>query len=148
MKWKHSPIAFFIIIIGSIKKLKSSKTKEKSSKERTKAKVKLKNGILKLKKNRQKVAKTKTDDSQVKLTSEEKKLFKKTVLTYEEQLAEVQSRKESDNYLNARHKCTKCYRGFLDVDAYNLHMVKHTNVSAIPSYKIEPKLRPRTWTIN
>ncbi|XP_045776603.1 zinc finger protein 99-like isoform X1 [Maniola jurtina] len=110
---------------GSIKRIKS-KTKVKSSKERTSAKVKLKNGILKLKKERKKSVKTKID-TKLKPATDEKKLFKKTVLTYEEQLADVQQRKETANYLNARYKCTKCYKGFLDVDAYNGHMVKHTN---------------------
>ncbi|XP_039757615.1 zinc finger protein 479-like isoform X2 [Pararge aegeria] len=112
--------------LGSIKRL-NNKTKAKSGKERSKAKVKLKNGIVKLKNGRKRAAKTKVEGCKIKPETDEKKLFKKTVLSYEEQLADVQQRKETANYLNARYKCTKCYKGFLDVDAYNGHMIKHTN---------------------
>ncbi|XP_023939979.2 zinc finger protein 37 [Bicyclus anynana] len=108
---------------GTLKRI-NNKTKVKSTKERTKLKVKLKNGILKLKKQKESTSEVKSDDSKVKPTE---KLFKKTALTYEEQLADVQQRKETANYLNAAYKCSKCYKGFIDVDAYNGHMIKHTN---------------------
>ncbi|KAL0809038.1 hypothetical protein ABMA28_012679 [Loxostege sticticalis] len=53
-------------------------------------------------------------------------LFTITDLTYEEQVAEIEKRQESSNYKNAVFKCTECYKGFLDEDAYNSHMLRHT----------------------
>ncbi|XP_050677311.1 uncharacterized protein LOC126973998 [Leptidea sinapis] len=62
-------------------------------------------------------------------------LFTITDLTYEEQVAEIQKRQESANYKNAVFKCTLCFKGFLDEDAYKGHMMRHTDVSSsINSY--------------
>ncbi|KAI5636814.1 THAP domain-containing protein [Phthorimaea operculella] len=47
-------------------------------------------------------------------------------LTFEEQVAEILKRQESANYKNAVFKCTECFKGFLDEDAYNSHMSRHT----------------------
>ncbi|XP_039762569.1 zinc finger protein 879-like isoform X2 [Pararge aegeria] len=58
---------------------------------------------------------------------EELKLFKVTELTHEEQLAEIQKRKDTSNFKNSPYKCTICYKGFCDINAYNRHMDKHTN---------------------
>ncbi|XP_038220373.1 zinc finger protein 658-like [Zerene cesonia] len=54
-------------------------------------------------------------------------LFTITDLTVEEQVAEIQKRQESANYKNAVYKCTACFKGFLDEDAYNCHVLRHTN---------------------
>ncbi|XP_041983754.1 zinc finger protein 41-like isoform X2 [Aricia agestis] len=54
-------------------------------------------------------------------------LFTITDLTYEEQVAEIEKRQESSNYRNAVFKCTECYKGFLDEDAYSAHMMRHTD---------------------
>lgn len=56
-------------------------------------------------------------------------LFTITDLTFEEQVAEIEKRQESANYKNAVFKCTECFKGFLDEDAYNGHMSRHTDVS-------------------
>lgn len=56
-------------------------------------------------------------------------LFTVTNLTFEEQIAEIQKRQESDNYKHSVYKCTECFKGFLDQDAYSGHMTRHTNVS-------------------
>ncbi|XP_052746279.1 zinc finger protein 626 [Bicyclus anynana] len=58
---------------------------------------------------------------------EELKLFKVTELSHEEQIAEIQKRQETSNYKNSPFKCTTCYKGFCDINAYNRHMDKHTN---------------------
>ncbi|XP_050677358.1 zinc finger protein 724-like [Leptidea sinapis] len=49
-----------------------------------------------------------------------------TDLTYEEQLAEVHKRRESANYKNSTYRCTLCFKGFLDEDAFKAHMMRHT----------------------
>ncbi|CAF4942784.1 unnamed protein product [Pieris macdunnoughi] len=54
-------------------------------------------------------------------------LFTITDLTVEEQMAEIEKRQESANYKNAVFKCGECFKGFLDEDAYNGHMTRHTN---------------------
>ncbi|KOB74361.1 Uncharacterized protein OBRU01_09248 [Operophtera brumata] len=54
-------------------------------------------------------------------------LFTITDLTVEEQLAEVLKRQETDNYKHSVFKCTECFKGFLDQDAYTSHMVRHTS---------------------
>ncbi|XP_075990036.1 uncharacterized protein LOC142985635 [Anticarsia gemmatalis] len=56
-------------------------------------------------------------------------LFTVTDLTVEEQIADIIKRQESANYRNAIFKCTVCYKGFLDEDAYNTHAIRHTNES-------------------
>ncbi|XP_034838866.1 zinc finger protein 878-like [Maniola hyperantus] len=57
----------------------------------------------------------------------ELKLFETTELSQEEQIAEVQARKETERFRNALFKCTICYKGFRDVDAYNGHLDRHTD---------------------
>lgn len=58
-------------------------------------------------------------------------LFAITDLSFEEQIAEILKRQDSSNYKNAIFKCMECYKGFLDEDAYNGHIIRHTNVSFI-----------------
>ncbi|CAH2264274.1 jg27343, partial [Pararge aegeria aegeria] len=55
------------------------------------------------------------------------KQFLVTKLSHEEQLADIQKRKESDNFKNSPYKCMKCFKGFCNVTTYNTHMEKHTN---------------------
>ncbi|XP_072946680.1 uncharacterized protein [Epargyreus clarus] len=54
-------------------------------------------------------------------------LFTISDLTVEEQIAAIEKRQESSNYRNSMFKCTVCYKGFLDQDAFNSHMTRHTN---------------------
>ncbi|CAB3252639.1 unnamed protein product [Arctia plantaginis] len=56
-------------------------------------------------------------------------LFTITDLSFDEQIAEIVKRQESSNYKNAVFKCTACFKGFLDEDAYNSHVIRHTNQS-------------------
>ncbi|XP_053622869.1 zinc finger protein 607-like [Plodia interpunctella] len=53
-------------------------------------------------------------------------LFTITDLTFEEQVAEILKRQDSANYKNSSFKCTECFKGFLDEDAYNSHMTRHS----------------------
>lgn len=55
--------------------------------------------------------------------------FKVTLLSFEEQLAEIEKRRESPNFKYSRYKCDKCFKGFSSVPTYESHMEKHTNVS-------------------
>ncbi|GBP13534.1 Zinc finger protein 658 [Eumeta japonica] len=52
-------------------------------------------------------------------------LFTITDLTMEEQVAEIEKRQESTNFKNSKYKCMKCFKGFLDEDAYNSHSLRH-----------------------
>ncbi|CAH2214214.1 jg17227 [Pararge aegeria aegeria] len=54
-------------------------------------------------------------------------LFTITDLSFDEQIADITKRQESANYKNSRFKCTMCFKGFLDEEAYNGHMSRHTN---------------------
>ncbi|XP_023949941.1 zinc finger protein 879 isoform X2 [Bicyclus anynana] len=54
-------------------------------------------------------------------------LFTITDLSFDEQIADIMKRQETANYKNSRFKCTLCYKGFLDEEAYNGHMSRHTN---------------------
>ncbi|CAH0404143.1 unnamed protein product [Chilo suppressalis] len=53
-------------------------------------------------------------------------LFTITDLTVEEQIADIEKRRDSFNFKNSIYKCLECYKGFLDKDAYNSHMSRHT----------------------
>lgn len=57
------------------------------------------------------------------------KIFTSTLLSGDEQIQEFRKRMHSSNYKNAVFKCDSCFKGFLDEDAYNNHMVRHTDVS-------------------
>ncbi|XP_013141782.1 PREDICTED: zinc finger protein 658-like [Papilio polytes] len=54
-------------------------------------------------------------------------LFTITDLSVDEQIAEIEKRRESSNYKKSVFKCTACFKGFLDEDAYNSHMTRHTD---------------------
>ncbi|KAL0820889.1 hypothetical protein ABMA28_005553 [Loxostege sticticalis] len=46
-------------------------------------------------------------------------------LSKEEQLAEIEKRKHSSNYMNALFKCNLCYKGFIDDAAWKHHLSRH-----------------------
>ncbi|XP_039762598.1 zinc finger protein 239-like isoform X5 [Pararge aegeria] len=79
-------------------------------------------------KNMENVAKSKTEYFEL-------KLFTVNVLSYEEQLAEVQKRKDTDSYKRSRYKCTVCFKGYWLSNSYNQHMEKHTNNPSGPLCK-------------
>ncbi|XP_061727165.1 zinc finger protein 58-like isoform X2 [Cydia pomonella] len=56
-------------------------------------------------------------------------LFSITDLTFEEQIQVIMRRKETANYKNSVFKCEDCFKGFLDEDAYNSHIIRHTDQS-------------------
>ncbi|KAH9637835.1 hypothetical protein HF086_005493 [Spodoptera exigua] len=47
-------------------------------------------------------------------------------LTVEEQKEEIMKRKYSSNYLNSPFQCNLCYKGFIDNNAWNHHVSKHS----------------------
>ncbi|GBP46286.1 Zinc finger protein 680 [Eumeta japonica] len=51
------------------------------------------------------------------------------ILSKEQQLEELESRKNSLNYLNSPYKCNKCYKGFLEDITFKNHMVRHEEYS-------------------
>ncbi|XP_052746295.1 metacaspase-2 [Bicyclus anynana] len=58
-------------------------------------------------------------------------LFKVTVLTYEEQVFDIQSKKDTPLYKNSTYKCPLCFKGYQYEDAYDTHMEQHTDVSIL-----------------
>ncbi|XP_063836047.1 zinc finger protein 2-like [Ostrinia nubilalis] len=103
--------------------------KDYSSDESTLQEVKKKKEQKKLKKKPQKNKEPKIDRRRKPFLSDDlnETLFTIIDLTYEEQVAEIEKRQESSNFKNAVFKCMECYKGFLDEDAYNSHMLRHTD---------------------
>ncbi|XP_045783427.1 zinc finger protein 99-like isoform X3 [Maniola jurtina] len=60
-------------------------------------------------------------------TLEYLKQYKITELTPEEQLADIQKRKDKENFKNSPYKCMTCFKGALNIDTYNAHMERHTD---------------------
>ncbi|VVC99044.1 unnamed protein product, partial [Leptidea sinapis] len=56
-------------------------------------------------------------------------LIKVTKLTLEEQIADIEKRKDSKNFKCSLYKCMECFKGFLDERTYSTHMTKHSNAS-------------------
>ncbi|XP_069364278.1 zinc finger protein 420-like [Maniola hyperantus] len=120
-----------------------NKTKVKINKKGTLSKVKRK---TKVKVNKSKVALNKFNkDGKVKKSSRKRKtefqghylrrkpptggmeLFKVSVLTYEQQIADIQCKKDTPLYKNSTYKCTYCYKGYQFEDAFEAHMEQHTD---------------------
>ncbi|XP_052746265.1 zinc finger protein 37 homolog [Bicyclus anynana] len=55
------------------------------------------------------------------------KMFEVTERSKEEQLEEIQKRKETSSYKSSLYKCTVCYKGFIDIKAYDGHMDRHSD---------------------
>ncbi|XP_072946984.1 uncharacterized protein [Epargyreus clarus] len=51
------------------------------------------------------------------------------ILSHEQQMNELRERAKSLNYLNSPYKCDFCYKGFLQVEAYENHKEKHSKSS-------------------
>ncbi|CAH2217749.1 jg9956, partial [Pararge aegeria aegeria] len=109
-------------------KLKLVKSNEKLVPDDVKNVIKRRTRVAKLDKlsnpndaNNKDCVKPKTQDCS------DLKLFTVTVLTYVEQLAEVQRRKDTDGYIRAPYKCTICHKGYWYTVPYNRHMEKHTD---------------------
>ncbi|XP_053622250.1 zinc finger protein 724-like [Plodia interpunctella] len=77
--------------------------------------------------------KYKTSDVRRRKTQEalDENLFNITTLSYEQQIAEIASRQQSDAYKNAVYKCTVCYRGFHIKERLDAHAVRHTDQSGV-----------------
>ncbi|CAG5001547.1 unnamed protein product [Parnassius apollo] len=54
-------------------------------------------------------------------------LFSITNLSYRDQVNEIEKRKESDNFKLSHYKCMECYKGFIDEDTFNAHMLRHSD---------------------
>lgn len=55
------------------------------------------------------------------------------ILTKEQQVAEIEARKVSVNYVNSLYKCEKCFKGFITEGTYRNHMTRHDTVSILCS---------------
>ncbi|XP_069364291.1 zinc finger protein 58-like isoform X2 [Maniola hyperantus] len=55
------------------------------------------------------------------------KQFDVTEMSYDEQLADLQKRKETPNFQNSVYKCVECFKGFRSDNVYNTHKDKHTD---------------------
>lgn len=53
------------------------------------------------------------------------------ILSKEEQVQELLARAKSSNYLNSPYKCNMCFKGFVDLRAYDNHKEKHDEVCFI-----------------
>lgn len=116
-----------------LEKCKTKKTKKRKEKE-----VKPVTAVKRVKKT-QDPAEPKIDRRRKPFLNDDlnETLFTITDLTIEEQIADIVKRQESSNYKNAIFKCTACFKGFLDEDAYNSHMSRHTNVSIFFIFKFD-----------
>ncbi|XP_045783150.1 zinc finger protein 860-like [Maniola jurtina] len=59
--------------------------------------------------------------------SNEKDTFTKILLTYEEQVAEIQKRKDTKQYKMSPYRCEMCFKGFFQLATYNQHMDRHSD---------------------
>ncbi|KPJ13063.1 Zinc finger protein 57 [Papilio machaon] len=83
-------------------------------------------GSRKIKKNTKTIKKRRNKDCK-----DNKVDAKEIELTEEEQRLELLERATSDNYLKSPYKCEKCYKGFVDPQAFTNHMEKHEKVSTL-----------------
>ncbi|XP_069364307.1 GRIP and coiled-coil domain-containing protein-like isoform X2 [Maniola hyperantus] len=71
------------------------------------------------------------------------KSFTRTWLTYEEQIADIQKRKNSVHYKRSAYKCEICFKGSWQLSTYNRHMDKHTDVcGAMPRELAQRQIIP------
>ncbi|KAJ2941890.1 hypothetical protein O0L34_g10706 [Tuta absoluta] len=116
-------------------KSKEKKFKKKKKLEKLERKVRVKKKEAKIEEDDEDPSTTmdkyKNSDVKRRKTQDglDESLFTITALTYEEQIAEIEKRQESTNYRTAPYKCTICYRGFLNRDRYDAHLVRHTEAS-------------------
>ncbi|KAJ2942168.1 hypothetical protein O0L34_g15708 [Tuta absoluta] len=116
-------------------KSKEKKFKKKKKLEKLERKVRVKKKEAKIEEDDEDPSTTmdkyKNSDVKRRKTQDglDESLFTITTLTYEEQIAEIEKRQESTNYRTAPYKCTVCYRGFLNRDRYDAHLVRHTEAS-------------------
>ncbi|XP_048481075.1 zinc finger protein ZFP2 [Plutella xylostella] len=68
---------------------------------------------------------------------------KEVILSKEEQIKDLNDRANSKQYQQSSHKCTICFKGFIDLSAYNNHMEKHDEKSGTHECEI-CKLRYET----
>lgn len=66
-----------------------------------------------------------TFDDSNNLIKNEEYSFIKTLLSVEEQKAELEAHRKSKSYLGAEFKCYNCALGFLFKDSYQAHMMRH-----------------------
>ncbi|XP_052746106.1 zinc finger protein ZFP2 [Bicyclus anynana] len=57
--------------------------------------------------------------------SDELKDVEVVYLSKEDQMAEIEQRKSSSNYINSFYKCDKCFKGFITDATYRNHMMRH-----------------------
>ncbi|XP_069364283.1 uncharacterized protein [Maniola hyperantus] len=69
------------------------------------------------------VSRPKTQDC----TEEDLKSFTRTRLTHEEQITDLQKRKDSVLYKRSEYKCEICFKGSWQLSTYNRHMDRHTD---------------------
>lgn len=106
---------------------------KKIQKNETKKKAKLEK--KKLKKEKLKTDKEDIRNTKPRKTDEDYENFAKDYnvdiifLTRDEQIAEVEARKETDNYKNSRFKCDECFKGFTGESAFRNHKGIHDPVS-------------------
>ncbi|XP_052746140.1 zinc finger protein 62, partial [Bicyclus anynana] len=110
-----------------------------------KDKVKKKKQVKKVKQTKEKVKRRKDDCDNPSSTMDKYKnsdvkrrkttdnldesLFTITTLTYEEQIAEIQTRQNTASYKSAPYKCGACFRGFHVRDRYDAHVIRHSEQS-------------------
>ncbi|KOB66618.1 Krueppel c2h2-type zinc finger protein, partial [Operophtera brumata] len=115
------------------KKVKERKSKKKSKKEKhTESNTDPKSEIIEPSSQESNeditlsVANGESNDSiKVSVTSNDCNDFELVLLTKEQQMEEVLSRKESSNYQNSVYKCEYCFKGFMTELTFKNHMVRH-----------------------
>ncbi|KAJ8718306.1 hypothetical protein PYW08_002543 [Mythimna loreyi] len=70
------------------------------------------------------VSKVKKDDTECEEMTDD--LINVITLSLEDQLEEMNKRKQSSNYLDCPYKCHQCYRGFNNTHAWKHHLTKHS----------------------
>ncbi|XP_039762900.1 zinc finger protein 58-like [Pararge aegeria] len=112
--------------------------KDKVKKKKAVKKVKQTKGAIKVKRRKEDddnpsstMDKYKISDVKRRKTTDtlDESLFTIATLTYEEQIAEIQTRQNTASYKTSPFKCGACYRGFHVRDRYDAHVVRHSEQS-------------------